>query len=190
MVQPLSFEQWRKMKNLHENIGGAIPLGVSQPQSFSTFESQVQVEDLRVDELSLEALEQLEAIIQEAKKAKKKKMDVELDKAPERDIEIKKKVDIDDEEIDDDEIDDEIDDDEVVDDEVDDDKIDDKEIMLSKKKAKKKAKKKMTKEESEWLASVRGQMLGDNSVHWDGTGDEPAPGEPGFAPQQRVGWFA
>lgn len=89
---------------------------------------------------------------------------------------------------------------------------DEKPAFFSKKKACKsckKSKKKMTKEESEWYNSVMGQINSDpNKRFWDGFTKleedaliaptdpnaevtEPGPGEPGFAPQQRVGgWFS
>jgi hypothetical protein len=91
------------------------------------------------------------------------------------------------------------------------------EMMLSKKKAKKgakkcakkSAKKKMTKEEVEWAKSVIRQLNSDlNPKFSDGLNleedkvvapqnanddliddQEPGPGDMGYAPQQRLGWF-
>jgi hypothetical protein len=70
----------------------------------------------------------------------------------------------------------------------------------------KKAKKKMTKEETDWWSSVMSMVGTDpNSKNWDGISvkedallpeidpnalalaNVPQPGEPGYAPQQRIG---
>jgi len=200
-----TFKDW---KALHENFGGPIPLGVTTPHSLgaigsvtTSLSSSSNLED-SLDELDIQSLERLEEAVKKVKG--KKKMLLDLGKKPKLD----EPVDDDDDDDDDDEgschkepdLDDEDDVDDVEVDIDDKDEIDVEkkigglkkpELLLSKKKAKK-AKKmaaEATEETEDWWSSVRSQMAGEVTQRWDGVEMQPGPGEVGFAPQTRVGWF-
>jgi len=197
-----TYKQWT---NLHENFAGAIPLGVKSHHTIGLVsDAHIDSLDESLDGLDLEALTRLE----EACKKAKKKMLADLEK-PE--VEIKPELEIkpekeepEDEEDDDDEHEEDESPEEEEEEHDDDDKGEKKlpaflkkkpeakpEIMMSKKKAKKH----MTAEDANWWHSLKGQtsLKNDDEGNWDGftplPSDEPAPGEPGFAPQTRIGWF-
>ena len=200
-----TFQDW---KTLHESLGGAIPLGIKTPASLgvvgSVTTSLITSNGLEeaLEELDLMSIERLEEACKKAKS--KKKMLVDLGKPEDKEIDVDPKKHDDDEEDDEKGDHDEPDEDDEIDD--DDDELADKpelglkkpglgltkpELLLAKKKAVKKAIKKMAAEaasEDDWWGSVKTQMTGDTTQRWDGVA-EPAAGEPGFAPQTRIGWF-
>jgi len=191
---------YKEYKNLNESVLGApLTLGLGKPQVVGTVGA---VGGTEAEEESLE----------EAKKKMKKKMLGEV--PPEEELgddEVNdKEVDdesgdgeIEDKEVDDNEIDDESDADEPGDEEESEDDVPDmfckkcKSKMKKgackkcgfkmKKKMKKKMKNEMTEEEIAWWSSVHSMMDTEKYLarSWDGF--TPGPGEPGFAPQQKVG---
>ena len=201
-----TFQQWT---TLHETFGGAIPLGVTQSHTIGLVnDANMDSLDESLEGLDLESLTRLE---EACKKAKKKKMLADLGKKPELEIKPELEEPEDEEDDDDEHEEDESPEEEEEEHEEDDDEEDkggkplpsflkkkekpEPEIMMSKKKAKKQSKKHMTAEDTNWWNSLKGQasLKNDDEGNWDGftpiPDGEPAPGEPGFAPQTRVGWF-
>jgi hypothetical protein len=208
---------YKSWKQLNENFGGPIPIGLGRPSVVGGV--------MGSQEASME--------LDEAKKKKKKKMlgdemprkplegpEDELERKPgdEEEEELLDRKHGDEEEEEEEEK--ELGDEEELERKPGDEELSDelpakKDLMMSKKKCNKsakKSKKKMTKEEQDWYDSVTHQINSDpNRKYWDGFKQleedalippadpnaavtephEPRPGEVGYAPVPRLGgWFA
>jgi len=182
---------YREYKLLNESLlaAGPMALGLRTPNSLGVMGSQPEMTE--------------EEALEEAKKKGKKKMlavepepePEEEEEAPEDVEDVKEKIKLKLGKKDDDEEDvEDVEDEEVEDEE---DVEDVEEVPMAKKKAKKCAGKKcgkgmkqeslaMSKDDQDWWTSVNRMVNADpNERFWDGMG--PKPGEPGYAPQTRIG---
>lgn len=188
----LTFKKW---KTLNENFGGAIPIGLGQPNAV-----------VGVVGAQLEEAKAKKKMFGDEAEEKEEKDDEDEDKEVKIVVKGKKDDDKDDKE--------EKDEKEPEDEKEPDNDADDKKpaFLMSKKKCStcNKSNKKMAKENKEWYGSVIGQLNSDpNAKFWDGfssleedvviapqdqnaglVDEQPKPGDVGYAPVQRVGgWF-
>jgi hypothetical protein len=191
----LKYNEW---KQLNENFGGPIPLGLGRPNvvglmgAHNLEEAAKKGKKKMFGDVEPEEEPEDEEPEDEEEDEPKGKCDEKPEKEPEEGDETEKEPEEGDEKPD---------------------------FLMSKKKSKckscKKSKKKMTKEEQEWYNSVMGQIGSNpNEKHWDGFSEiqedslvapsdpnagladngelkQAQPGEVGYAPVQRVGgWFS
>jgi len=205
----LSYKEW---KELNESFGGPVPLGIGKQQAVGVVNSLSTIEDLEsLEEAAKKKKKKMLADLED-KELEVSPDDVDIDVdvddeeddvCPGKDDEVDIDVDVDDEEEEED-----------VPPMMAKKKMKGK---MKKKMAKKGCKtckassKKMTKEDQEWYNSVKRQVDSDpNRKYNDGlpsisedallapeqepeadqmTPNEPQPGEVGYAPEQKIGWF-